>query len=186
MKFSKKILCLNMLLATTFVGFGQPLVFTRANTGNPILVPADEIWQITSFGDNGNYFSSTEAGAIYNSTNPSPENLIGRIGRSGGVVQTGTGSSGQYPGSACLGAIIPGPAAIVLNTNLQPSLILDKLSAFQDKKTSGTFVIPENSTNAFDIKIEKSSDQITWLECLPGSYPSSTNRLFFRLRLIAK
>jgi len=37
-----------------------------------------------------------------------------------------------------------------------------------------------------DVKLEQSADNVTWTECLPGTYNSSTVKRFFRLRAVEK
>ena len=51
---------------------------------------------------------------------------------------------------------------------------------------STSVVIPSNTTGDVDIKLEQSADQVTWTECQPGNYNSSTVKRFFRLRAVEK
>ena len=49
---------------------------------------------------------------------------------------------------------------------------------------SQVVVIPQNATAPADIILESSTDLITWIAALPGSYsPAGSNR-FFRVRLV--
>jgi len=47
-------------------------------------------------------------------------------------------------------------------------------------------VIPTSATGDVDVKMEQSADNVTWTECLPGTYNSSTVKRFFRLRAVEK
>jgi len=47
-------------------------------------------------------------------------------------------------------------------------------------------VIPSSATGDVDVKLEQSADNVTWTECLPGTYNSSTVKRFFRLRAVEK
>ncbi len=48
-----------------------------------------------------------------------------------------------------------------------------------------TVVIPENATGPVTVLLESSTDLLTWTPVLPGTYSSSTNRRFFRVRAVA-
>ena len=37
-----------------------------------------------------------------------------------------------------------------------------------------------------DVKLEQSADNVTWTDCLPGTYNSSTVKRFFRVRAVEK
>lgn len=47
-------------------------------------------------------------------------------------------------------------------------------------------VIPTSVAGDVDVKMEQSADNVTWTECLPGTYNSSTVKRFFRLRAVEK
>jgi hypothetical protein len=47
-------------------------------------------------------------------------------------------------------------------------------------------VIPSNVLGDVDVILEQSQDGVTWTECLPGTYNSSTVKRFFRLRAVEK
>jgi len=51
---------------------------------------------------------------------------------------------------------------------------------------STSIVLPESENGDVDIKLEQSADNVTWTECLPGTYNSSTVKRFFRLRAVEK
>jgi hypothetical protein len=48
-----------------------------------------------------------------------------------------------------------------------------------------TVVIPENATGPVNVILESSTDLLTWTPVLPGTYSSSTQRRFFRVRAVA-
>lgn len=52
--------------------------------------------------------------------------------------------------------------------------------------TRTSIVIPTSATGDVDVKMEQSADNVTWTECLPGTYNSSTVKRFFRLRAVEK
>ena len=47
-------------------------------------------------------------------------------------------------------------------------------------------VVPTSVTGDVDIILEQSQDGVTWTQCLPGIYNSSTVKRFFRLRAVEK
>jgi len=87
---------------------------------------------------------------------------------------------------------IPGPLTILKNGNATVLLIyevLDNLgtSSLTQAPTQGSsVVIPTSAVGDVDVKIEQSADNVTWTECLPGTYNSSTVKRFFRLRAVEK
>ena len=52
--------------------------------------------------------------------------------------------------------------------------------------SSTSVVIPTSASGDVDVKLEQSADNVTWTECLPGTYNSSTVKRFFRLRAVEK
>ena len=52
--------------------------------------------------------------------------------------------------------------------------------------SSTSVVIPSSAIGDVDVKLEQSADNVTWTECLPGTYNSSTVKRFFRLRAVEK
>ena len=89
---------------------------------------------------------------------------------------------------------VPGPATIRYGSNTQagnPEItlnykILSNLSASTNFVSSTAVVIPQSATGDVDVKMEQSADNVTWTECLPGTYNSSTVKRFFRLRAVEK
>lgn len=51
---------------------------------------------------------------------------------------------------------------------------------------STAVVIPSAVAGDVDIILEQSQDGVTWTQCLPGTYNSSTVKRFFRLRAVEK
>jgi hypothetical protein len=62
-----------------------------------------------------------------------------------------------------------------------------KYSSVSSNSISATsVVIPSSAAGDVDVKMEQSADNVTWTECLPGTYNSSTVKRFFRLRAVEK
>ena len=62
-----------------------------------------------------------------------------------------------------------------------------KYSSVSSNPISATsVVIPSSAAGDVDVKLEQSADNVTWTECLPGTYNSSTVKRFFRLRAVEK
>ena len=112
------------------------------------------------------------------------------------------GGAHYYIGSATLSSInsvspnnpllIPGPITISGNTESTVLLIYEVLdnagSSFLSQVPSqgSSVVIPTSAAGDVDVKMEQSADNVTWTECLPGTYNSSTVKRFFRLRAVEK
>ena len=164
------------------ISFSQYLKFDKASNGtNVITVPSNEYWQVISYSTTGWDW----VGAIYSSTNQTAETLIGRIPSTRGLVfGPDSGTSGN-PGSAFAGVVIPGPACIYFYENSVYYLLCKKLNAQNGSSvSSSSVVIPDNLVGNVEIKVEKSSDNINWVEALPGTYNTSTQKNIFRLRAI--
>ena len=64
---------------------------------------------------------------------------------------------------------------------------LDSTALTSGTPTQGSsVVIPTTALGDVDVKLEQSADNVTWTECLPGSYNSSTVKRFFRVRAVEK
>ncbi len=87
---------------------------------------------------------------------------------------------------------LDGPISISYSTgsssNGEPFLFTYKIfsSASNNPISATSVVIPSTSTGDVDVKLEQSADNVTWTECLPGTYNSSTVKRFFRLRAVEK
>ena len=87
--------------------------------------------------------------------------------------------------------LLPGPLTIRKSSDSVPVvLIYEKLDS--TALTSGTptqgssVVIPTTALGDVDVKLEQSADNVTWTDCLPGTYNSSTVKRFFRVRAVEK
>ena len=172
----------------------QYAVFTRANNGtNNITIPAGEIWQIHSWVGTTDYsvlFFRIKAGEA-------SETITWLWGTSGEVIST---DKGFIPDSQTrylpVGMLLPGPCTFEYNSSGQQSplqnhpysLGFKKLSSLtsQPNISASSVVIPTSSSGDVDVKMEQSADNVTWTECLPGTYNSSTVKRFFRLRAVEK
>ena len=90
--------------------------------------------------------------------------------------------------STSVGAILVGPALINLSTNIVNYFFVFKKinNSSQNLVSTTSVVIPSSSSGDVDVKLEQSADNVTWTECLPGTYNSSTVKRFFRLRAVEK
>jgi len=191
----KKWIAAALAIFAPLNGFSQTITFTRANNGtNSISIPLGESWQIFSwYAPEGNYndvyFSyfiggDTNSGAVVNSIY-----LGGTSYQFFSVDNPASGGSAYYP----IGFIISGPASFRAssygnNTNKAYSLSLRKINSGNTNSTisATSVVIPSSATGDVDVKMEQSADNVTWTECLPGTYNSSTVKRFFRLRAVEK
>lgn len=121
----------------------------------------------------------------------SPFNVSLGGGGQGGYLAVSVAStvSSVAPASPLL---IPGPITILQNSDNTILLvyeILDNLgssSAAQIPSQGSSVVVPTSAAGDVDVKMEQSADNVTWTECLPGTYNSSTVKRFFRLRAVEK
>jgi hypothetical protein len=86
---------------------------------------------------------------------------------------------------------VSGPATITYcanENNDNPILLTYRRSftASTNPVSATSVVIPTSATGDVDVKMEQSADNVTWTECLPGTYNSSTVKRFFRLRAVEK
>jgi hypothetical protein len=88
--------------------------------------------------------------------------------------------------------IIDGPVSIsyqnISGSSGEPILFSYKtyLSASSNNISATSVVIPSSASGDVDVKMEQSADNVTWTECLPGTYNSTTVKRFFRLRAVEK
>ena len=88
--------------------------------------------------------------------------------------------------------LIPGPFTIQKNGDTTTLLVYEimdnvgSLSAVQTPSQGSSVVVPTSAAGDVDVKMEQSADNVTWTECLPGTYNSSTVKRFFRLRAVEK
>jgi len=178
---------LNLIILSFFLiqfpAFAQFVTFTRQSHGtNSIAVPAGETWQIHSWSSENNLGYSNFT--IRLGTNAVDFNLKGTGGYFYSLDNAGTGSL-----SIPIGFLIPGPATL---ENVSP--IYGFIAIFKkiphvgsaENISATSVVIPSSATGDVDVKLEQSADNVTWTECLPGTYNSSTVKRFFRLRAVEK
>ena len=88
--------------------------------------------------------------------------------------------------------LIPGPLEIKKTAGSIMLLVYEILentsssSLTQNSGQGSSVVIPTSVAGDVDVKMEQSADNVTWTECLPGTYNSSTVKRFFRLRAVEK
>lgn len=88
--------------------------------------------------------------------------------------------------------LIPGPITISGNGDAAVLLVYEILDNSpsslnsQNSNQGSSVVIPTSAAGDVDVKMEQSADNVTWTECLPGAYNSSTVKRFFRLRAVEK
>ena len=88
--------------------------------------------------------------------------------------------------------LIPGPITIARAGERSFLLIYEILdnqgnaSVAQNPTQGSSVVVPTSAAGDVDVKMEQSADNVTWTECLPGTYNSSTVKRFFRLRAVEK
>ena len=87
--------------------------------------------------------------------------------------------------------LLPGPLTIRKSSDSVPVvLVYEKLDS--TVLTSGTpsqgssVVIPTTALGDVDVKLEQSADNVTWTDCIPGTYNASTQKRFFRVRAVEK
>ena len=187
--------CLAILAFSAFNANSQIVTFTRASNGtNAISIPAGEAWQIHSWfapgGDSSHdVFTCYLGGNVDYGTTASGLVLRG----TGGAYYSIDNPNGAGSSGVPLGIVVTGPASFKiasrgLDTNYTYLLAFKKInSAGGSNSISATsVVIPQAATGDVDIKLEQSADNVTWTECLPGTYNSSTVKRFFRLRAVEK
>jgi hypothetical protein len=86
---------------------------------------------------------------------------------------------------------VSGPATITHRANQgnsNPILLTFRrnLASPTNSISATSVVIPSSAAGDVDVKMEQSADNVTWTECLPGTYNSSTVKRFFRLRAVEK
>ena len=164
-------------LITTGLLHAQYLTFNKESNGtNAIIVPTGERWKIISYMvPTGAYID------IYTSTNSARK--IGRITSSDGIIYGGEGMGGSASGITIIG-----PATIQVGFVQDYYFAIEKKTSVESGNVQSTaaVVIPTSATGDVDVKLEQSADNVTWTECLPGTYNSSTVKRFFRLRAVEK
>ncbi len=193
MKIINKIFSLMLvILGFSQITNAQYILFTHQNHGtNVISIPEGETWELKTFRAPGNlwFFSSTNTSFEY-----SNDSLIG-------ILQSHVNflNMAFHGGSTCRpfggNAFLKGPVFAKLekyyqdnSTNLVSYYLLFKKCGDDVNSFSGStsVVIPSSAEGDVDVVLEQSQDGVTWTECLPGTYNSSTVKRFFRLRAVEK
>ena len=79
--------------------------------------------------------------------------------------------------------IIVGPATITFKSQNGPGFCTIELNSAQESLTPSTaVVVPADAGGPVNVVLESSTDLITWTPALPGSYGTSTQKRFFRVR----
>jgi len=87
--------------------------------------------------------------------------------------------------------LLPGPLTIRKSSDSVPVVLvyerLDSAALTSGTPSQGSsVVIPTTALGDVDVKLEQSADNVTWTDCLPGTYNASTVKRFFRLRAVEK
>ena len=87
--------------------------------------------------------------------------------------------------------LLPGPLTIRKSSDaVSVVLVYESLSSAALTSATPTqgssVVIPTTGTGDVDVKLEQSADNVTWTDCLPGTYNASTVKRFFRVRAVEK
>jgi len=182
MKIIKNIF-IYLLLILPSLCVAQYVTFTKDNNDtNPIVIPSNEVWQLVTY----SYWAPSPYNlSIYSSTNNAAQ-WLGSLSYPGGQIMSQDGSSAGSGSSA--GAIFVGPACIKIEGNVSNYFFNFKkiLSTSSTTLSATAVVIPQSAAGDVDVKLEQSADNVTWTECLPGTYNSSTVKRFFRLRAVEK
>lgn len=170
-----------VLLAGVVPSHAQHLSFTKAVHGtNPIVIPSGEVWQLLNYG--WQRVAGPPQDGIYWCASNNTNTWIGKLAETAGnslAIRQGTGSEGAF---------LVGPTTILFTPHVEKYFLLFKKIGNESSATmsASTLVIPQFASADVDIKLEQSTDNVTWTECLPGTYNSSTVKRFFRLRAVEK
>jgi hypothetical protein len=87
--------------------------------------------------------------------------------------------------------LLPGPLTIRKSSDaVSVVLVYESLSSAALTSATPTqgssVVIPTTATGDVDVKLEQSADNVTWTDCLPGTYNATTVKRFFRVRAVEK
>ena len=197
------ILCLVSVFACRATGLGQvqSLEFGYGSTNN-LTVPTGKLVRIHSIiGTRSGYWTSSTGGADMNIAGIYIQLPSGRtLDLSALLVSLGgtSSSSGRSLASSISSVtphsplLVPGPITITGSTERTTLLVYEIMdnagssSAAQMPSQGSSVVVPTSAAGDVDVKMEQSADNVTWTECLPGTYNSSTVKRFFRLRAVEK
>ena len=179
----------------------QSLEFGYGST-NTLSVPAGKLIRIHSLiGTSYTSWTSSTSGASINARGIYFELPSGRTLDLSAVLVS-LGGTSSYSGTASVSSIssvtpnspllVPGPITITGSTERTTLLVYEIMdnvgssSAAQIPSQGSSVVVPTSAAGDVDVKMEQSADNVTWTECLPGTYNSSTVKRFFRLRAVEK
>ncbi len=183
-------------------GFSQTDETVFLTVGNTLSVPSGEKWELKSaecvdpHWYEGGYYLPTVTITVGGNTINYGTSLVNLYERTNFNISAGGGvnmSSWVY--SSDNGYLtLHGPATIGVSPTTgrapnQTVFITYKkyiLAESGANVSSTSVVIPSSAIGDVDVKLEQSADNVTWTECLPGTYNSSTVKRFFRLRAVEK
>lgn len=90
-----------------------------------------------------------------------------------------------------LNPVFVGPGSVYVITRNQPNSLataavkVTRASEGGEYLPTNTVVIPTDPAGNFKIILESSTDLINWVSAVPGTYPSETERRFFRVRAVS-
>ena len=183
-------------------GFSQTDETVFLTVGSTLSVPAGEKWELKSaecvdpLWNEGGYILPSVTITVGGSTISYGTALINvGEGMSSNIKAGGSININSWVYSSDNGYLsLHGPAAISVSSTSwravsQTVFITYKKYSLAESGTnvsSTSVVIPTSANGDVDVKLEQSADNVTWTECLPGTYNSSTVKRFFRLRAVEK
>ena len=184
----ENIFILLFLMTSAATSNAQYIKFTSySNATNKISIPENEVWQLVTAVIPDNYSFKTGP-----ATNQPLANIPSTHGYYRSSDSASAASGGEY-NYAALGSFFVGPYEIWPDWNVAGGapaycLVFKKITSATGNTSSSptSVVIPTSASGDVDVKLEQSADNVTWTECLPGTYNSSTLKRFFRLRAVEK
>jgi len=184
----KTIFILLCLMSSAATSNAQYIKFTSYNNAtNKISIPENEVWQLVTAVIQDNYAFRT---------GPATNQPVANIPSTHGYLrssESASASSGGENSYAALGSFFVGPYEVWPDWNVAAAtpaycLVFKKVTSATNNSGSSptSVVIPTSANGDVDVKLEQSADNVTWTECLPGTYNSSTVKRFFRLRAVEK
>ena len=172
---------------------------------NTITIPAGERWDLMSAESSSIYYSQYDTlmpvlqidlagNTIEYTVAPSFRSGSAGGGQCNILLPTGqplntwvwSGDEGFLPVSGPAVIRITKPSSYQGNPTALITYRKQTTSGLTNNISSTSVVIPTSATGDVEVKLEQSADNVTWTECLPGTYNSSTVKRFFRLRAVEK
>ena len=183
-------------------GFSQTDETVFLTVGNTLSVPSGEKWELKSaecvdphWYEGGYYLPSVTITVGGNTINYGTSLINLYEGTNFNIKGGGGVNMSSWVYSSDNGYLtLHGPATIGVSQTTwrapnQTVFITYKKYSLAESGTnvsSTSVVIPSSAAGDVDVKMEQSADNVTWTECLPGTYNSSTVKRFFRLRAVEK